>query len=201
MDAVEYVNKIAYDFEDSLQYLNSSLKITEKNNLEILKVKVSILTLGTYIENRTYDLIVQILNRSKDDILSEFLINQALNRKFHTMFDFKSLNIKKFLKLFGQPFSDYICSMISDDEEFSRSIECFMLISSKRNILAHDNFYISSIDFTFDEIINKAKYINIFFLKFLEYAEKYINNSSFASTSIKKGIIGTVPLETENSLL
>lgn len=176
----ELINKIDLDFLDSKIFLEQNFKVSEKNSLEVLQTKVSILTLGTYIENRTYQVILEFLNKNNEVLLQEFLNNQALSRKFHTMFDFKSNNLNNFFRLFGNDFSDFMKNKVKTDDEFKDSISAFLNICIKRNVLAHENFYLTSIDLTLDEVYSKAEKIELFFKKFQEYSFEFSKENTSA---------------------
>ncbi|XDD45246.1 HEPN domain-containing protein [Leptospira sp. WS39.C2] len=176
----ELIQKIDSDFSDSKEFLEQNYKVSERNNLEVLQTKVSILTLGTYVENRTYEIIQEFLNSHKDSLLYEFLENHALNRKFHTMFDFRSNNLNKFFGLFGDEFCDFMKTKTKIDEDFKNSISAFLEICVKRNTLAHENFYLTSIDLTLEEVYKKAENIELFYQKFQVYSAEFQTKNTSA---------------------
>ena len=72
--------------------------------------------------------------------LVQFVENKALERQYHTFFEWKRQNANKFFGLFGESFKESMQSVLQSDSDLRSSIFSFMEVGRERNRLVHENF-------------------------------------------------------------
>lgn len=148
------------EYDSLSNYLSDNKEISLLNDLSKSYRKILLLSASSYFEFQ----ITQILSdfaRSKsnhDDRLINFLVKQAISKKYHTLFTWgETDNLDKpqktantFFRLFGDNFKIEIEKELKHSNEESQeeknekirikeSIEAFLEIGHHRNILVHSN--------------------------------------------------------------
>ena len=81
------------------------------------------------------------------------LIKQkAVERQYHTYFDWERRNANKFFSHFGEEFSKRCKEQVKERDDLGEAISAFIELGEMRNKLAHLNFAQFPIDKTSDEI-------------------------------------------------
>jgi hypothetical protein len=123
---------------------------------ETIAAKSLLLAAASYFEKAILDLIKNHAgNMSNSKAIVSFIDRQALNRKYHMLFDWESNNINKFIRLFGSNFNDFMTPKLTE-ENVKNAVKEFMFIGQTRNDLAHNNFSEYSMQLTLEDI--KTKY-------------------------------------------
>lgn len=126
------------------------------NSLSEFDSKVMLLCSASYFERKVCDEIRHFFREySSRETMHIFVHNQAVNRKYHTLFDWKASNTNKFFKLFGKSFNDRMNSVIKENPEYQQGMKDFMDLGSKRNQLVHENYATFNLDYTAEEIYQK----------------------------------------------
>lgn len=87
-----------------------------------------------------------------------FLIEKkAIERQYHTWFNWESSNANTFFKMFGPRFKDYADRLIKEDDDLHESIKAFMEIGRERNKLVHQDFADFQMNKTSSEVYNRYK--------------------------------------------
>lgn len=112
--------------------------------------KVLLLSCGSFFEAELTKQLKEYCKTASNgnSRLESFIVKQALNQKYHTLFDWGEIgdptrphkNINKFSSLFGKEFKDKIEMFQKNDESVAESIKAFLEIGHIRNILVHSNF-------------------------------------------------------------
>lgn len=84
-----------------------------------------------------------------------FVEKQAVNRKYHTMFDWSTSNANRFFSLFGNEFLIHMKKVMEEDQSIKVGMKDFMDLGSKRNQLVHENYATFNLDYTAQEIYQK----------------------------------------------
>lgn len=122
---------------------------------ESIAAKSFILAAASYFEKAVCDLLVKHAeNMSKSTTLVSFLDKQALNRKYHTLFNWEAANINKFLRLFGNDFFEFMGPKLAEDKIRTAAKE-FLFLGQTRNELVHNNFSEYSLQITTEDIKGK----------------------------------------------
>lgn len=120
--------------------------------------KVLILSCGSYFEEQVTKILKKYAYKcsSGDDKLVNFIYNQAIAGKYHTLFDWGKQNdpdspkktANRFYSLFGVEFAEEVKTELkSETTRFGNKSECinqaitaFLELGHLRNILVHNNF-------------------------------------------------------------
>jgi len=127
--------------------------------------KILVLSIGSYFENQISGSIEVLVRTSNSERIISLVKNKAIERQYHTYFDWNGKNPNSFLGLLGASFKEKINSEIKKDSTLSDGCEAFLKLGQKRNILAHENFADASLDWTLEEI----KYLYFSALKFVSF--------------------------------
>ena len=139
-----------------------------------------IIAVASYCETRLTATMKKIYEeRTGSTILSEFVHKQALDKKFHTLFDWKTKDnyakgAHRFYSMFGKNFADHIKKQSENDQEFKMSQKAFVEIGALRNELAHKGSITSS--YTVADALNLFEKAKVFFVKFFEQLEPQCSN-------------------------
>ena len=93
------------------------------------------------------------VTRQNQAIVS-FLDNKAINRQYHTYFNWNENNANQFWGLFGKDFKDKAVSRVKEQNLLDAQ-SAFLSIGRSRNQLVHQNFAEAQINDTFEEIYSK----------------------------------------------
>lgn len=117
--------------------------------------KILLLSCASYYERQITQIIKDfIVLKTEDDRIISFVNNKAINRQYHTYFQWEQTNnINHFLGLFGTEFKKVISEEIKSSDELSKQISSFLEIGAERNKMIHQNFLEYQLEKTFDEIV------------------------------------------------
>ncbi|OSI11044.1 hypothetical protein BWD07_10045, partial [Neisseria canis] len=76
----------------------------------------------------------------EQELLSCFLKKQALNRKYHTLFQWESSNANAFFALFGDNFKNNFSAKLRDNSQYKEGEGHFLFLGNKRNEIVHQGF-------------------------------------------------------------
>ncbi|MHB1665430.1 MAG: HEPN domain-containing protein [bacterium] len=158
--ARDVIYKIYKNYKENSKFLDDNKNISLLTDYIDNLSKTLLLCIASYFEEEIKAIVHKALNADNKLILKEFLENKALDRQFHTFFDWKANNANKFFKYFGSEFSCYMTSKVENDEDkinLKLAIKDFIEIGSQRNQLVHGNYATFSNSYTVDEIYNKYK--------------------------------------------
>lgn len=106
----------------------------------------------TTISKAVYDF-AGLRSRGNPELVA-LVNNKAIQRQYHTLFDWDSNNANKFLRLFGESFKQKARLLIQEKSLADAEI-AFMTIGRERNILVHQNYIEAQVNNTFEEIFEK----------------------------------------------
>lgn len=89
--------------------------------------------------------------------LDELVRQKAIERQYHTYFDWKANNANKFLRLFGDGFRKHTNDLCKTQDGMDGAIRAFMEIGRERNRLAHQDFGSYTLEKTMPEIYEAYK--------------------------------------------
>ena len=125
-------------------------------SFEQLAAKTLVLCAASYFERQICSMLLEVAGATGTTVVFRTFINkQALERRFHSMFNWNSANANAFFGLFGPDVKDWMADLIAADDALVRAVREFMFINSQRNRLVHENFAAMSIDVTLEEVWQK----------------------------------------------
>jgi len=137
---VSVVDKLHSEFQTLVSVLEGasepSLRITADDCFR----KVLLLSAASYFERMVLDAVVTLVTEtSRHDCVISFVRFRALERQYHTLFNWKDNNANQFFGLFGEPFKLAMKERLKTDNELDEAIRAFMEIGRERNRLIHQD--------------------------------------------------------------
>ena len=140
-----------FDQYDSIKQAIGSSNPSELSALDAQYRKIAVLSCASYLEADTVHAFKAYFV-AQGTALGEFVRIYAIERKFHTWFDWEKATPDKFFKSWGAVcLEDYKEKMLSDGD-FDACMRSFMVLVSARNQLVHNNLAEVVSDLTFDEV-------------------------------------------------
>lgn len=147
-----------------VDYLEEHGEVTFASDLRELQAKVILLAAASYFEDEVKSCILEFFtNASKGHgMVYEFVRKRALERQYHTLFDWDAKNVNVFWQLFGSEFRKYAENRLKADANLSEGAGAFVRIGSWRNSLVHNNYASFTLDSTAAEIYESYKKALVF---------------------------------------
>lgn len=132
--------------------LSDSGDLSIISNFESLSAKSLLLASASHFERRVTELLIDTAKSLGNNVvIAEFVKNQALSRKYHTMFDWDSTNLNKFFALFGISAKDQL-ALEASKSPLKDCVAAFIFINSERNRLVHLDYASFTLNTTTDEV-------------------------------------------------
>ncbi|MGW3713603.1 HEPN domain-containing protein [Streptomyces albogriseolus] len=93
-----------------------------------------------------------VADSSSGDRISFLVERKAINRQYHTYFDWPKQKAGTFWSLFGPEFKKAVEAKISEQEDLSAGLKAFLEVGSVRNNLVHNNYADVTISYTLNEV-------------------------------------------------
>jgi hypothetical protein len=147
------VERIRGELLSLREIVGRSKSLSDVNAFESLAAKTLLLAAASFFEKKICEAILACAkNTGTHDIFANFIEKQALERKFHSMFQWEATNINRFLALFGTENKKIMEDEIKVSEQLSSAMNDFIYINSQRNLLVHNNFAAFNLDAAMDDI-------------------------------------------------
>ena len=148
-----HVDRLYEDFDAVMEYLRTEQPSFHLAVEESLR-KGLLLAAASYFERRVTEILVEFVSESagRNEQLVEFVRRQALNRRYHTLFNWGSANVNGFWGLFGQSFRSSMTERVRRDPKLQDGIRAFLELGNDRNRLVHEDFGSFSLEKTSREI-------------------------------------------------
>jgi hypothetical protein len=171
---------------EAIEIISSANEISIASDVDNKLKKHLIMAAASYFETEVRGAIenlVTVASGSNPAIIA--LVKQkALERQYHTYFDWERRNANRFFGHFGEKFSNKCKEEVKAQEELGESISAFIELGEMRNKLAHLNFAQFPFDKTSEEIYSLYQKA----LQFLEYIKKSLNEASAFETRAKEAL-------------
>jgi hypothetical protein len=158
------IDKIYYDYSILLNYLETNEEISLRNDADNNFKKVLLLSTASFFEHKITEILLDFINESSNNnfLIYSFAKKKAVDRQYHTYFDWKNKSANPFFALFGVDFKKDIEKEMKINEALKKSVRDFMEIGYIRNELVHENFANFSLDKTANEIYDLYESATIF---------------------------------------
>lgn len=161
-----------------LAYLLEKDQISFRSDADNNFRKIFLLYIASYFEAELRDALVEFMNEEANELISSFVKNKAIERQYHTYFDWEANNANRFFKLFGSRFSDFMKAEVKKDAKLDTAIKAFLELGQTRNCLVHENSATFPLEKTTEELYELYKkalfFVEIFPQKLRDYSK---NNS------------------------
>jgi RiboL-PSP-HEPN len=152
MTVVTDIERLHLEIIEIRERLSGSSDMSVVANFESLSAKGLLLAAASHFERRVTDLLIETAKSlGNNEVIAEFIKNQALSRKYHTMFDWDSANLNKFFGLFGTSAKNQLTKETSD-LPLKDCVAAFIFINSERNRLVHRDYASFTLNTTTDEV-------------------------------------------------
>jgi hypothetical protein len=148
-----HIEALKREYEDLVKYLSEanqpSFIFEVQNNYR----KALILSAASYFEATIINIIcayVRVKTNSDEKVI-ELVKSKALNRQYHSLFNWEAANANRFFSFFGDETKQQARTMIGDGT-LKDAEEAFMSIGRERNKLVHQNYVEAIISSTFEEL-------------------------------------------------
>jgi hypothetical protein len=150
------VDRLHAEYSDLLRLLEESGEISLRSTADDNFRKSLLLCAASYFEHQiTEDVLNYVREVSNSNSLITFFVhNKAIVRKYHEWFDWNERNANQFFGLFGNDFRIYMKDLVKQKEELQESIIAFLELGRERNRLVHQNYGNFTIEKTSEEIKN-----------------------------------------------
>jgi hypothetical protein len=158
-----------------LAYLNKSGEISLASTVNESFPKALVLSAASYFESFIQDAIVRVVAECTGpaNALLEFVKNKAIERQYHTYFQWDRSNANSFFGLFGSEFRDFMVAQVKASPQLASSIAAFLELGNIRNQLVHQNFAVFPLQKTAEEIFGLYETALLFVQAFPEQLEQY----------------------------
>jgi len=148
------IDKIYEDYLVLLNHLEINKEISLRNDADNNFKKVLILSIASFFEHKITEVLLEFINKKSNSnyLIYSFTKKKAIDRQYHTYFDWKNKNANPFFALFGDDFKKTIEIDMKENSTLKKSVKDFLEIGSIRNQLVHENFANYSLDKTAKEI-------------------------------------------------
>ena len=148
------VARLYAEFRALVQMLEAGGEPSLRNTAEDCFRKALLLSAASYFETVVLNILINFTSQlsAGNEQLIEFVKRQALNRRYHTLFDWDSNSANKFLSLFGDTFRTTVEARVKTDDGLAESIRAFLEMGRERNRLVHQDFGNFALEKTTDEI-------------------------------------------------
>ena len=150
---IDIIERKYNDFKEIIDYLEKNKEISLKNIADNDLKKNLLLSAASYFEDLIKEIILNFVeNNSNKQIIKSFVKNKAVERQYHTYFDWKAKNANRFFSLFGEEFKMQAEIDIKNDINLKKFIQDFLELGNLRNEIVHENFTVFPIEKTAEEI-------------------------------------------------
>jgi len=176
------VDRLHSEFRQLIEELGNT-QISLRTTLEEVFQKSLLLAAASYFERRVKEDIIDFMYRTSGnvDLVSEFIRNKAVERQYHTFFQWEARNANAFFGLFGEEFKNYMAQTVSNDQAYQEAILAFLELGRERNRLVHQDFGAFPLEKTTDEIFDLYRKALTFVDHLQSHFEAYVESRRSSS--------------------
>ena len=173
------VDRLHGEFSEILDFLKQGHEISLHNVADENLKKTLLIASASYFEQRLTEEVNRFVEdvTAKDHVLTHLVYNKAVDRQYHSWFDWKARNANQFFVLFGTDCKNYMKTEVDKDEDLKSSIRAFLEIGLERNRLAHQDFGSYSLEKQSEEVYELHKTAMRFVEWFPSAIRKFSNDA------------------------
>jgi hypothetical protein len=148
------IDAMYQDFAALISILDKAGEISLRSMIDSTFKKTLALSAASFFEDEIKKILLALIaDRSANDkLISNFLRNKAIERQYHSYFDWDGNNANSFFGLFGEDFRDSAKQDVKANPALAEAVKAFLTLGNTRNELAHLNFASFALDSTAAEI-------------------------------------------------
>lgn len=169
------IDELYKDAKEAIDKLDKPEDISLKLSMQQFLSKALLLSVASHFEMRLKKIVIDFANEKShgSPSINSLISKKAVERQFHTWFDWKTSSVTPFFSLFGAEFREVMREKILTSEELKDSISSFMETCGERNNIIHQDFISYEFKKTLDEVY-KSYQNSMLFLETLKAELKNI---------------------------
>ncbi len=148
------IERLYYENKLVVSKLLTAGEISLVTTLDDILRKTLLLAAASYFEHTICEAIINYVSEIADyDTAVISLVKiKAIERQYHTFFDWNSPNANAFFSHFGEKYKLYAKESVDNDPDLKESVRAFLELGNLRNQLVHQNYANFPLEKTSDEI-------------------------------------------------
>lgn len=149
------IQQLIKNHREIYNYLLNLGEVSFANDIDLYYKKILVFSCASLFENLICNEIYDVAKNKSPMPIAEFIRNKAIERQYHTYFNWKECktsSINGFLGLWGDDFKTTFANKIKSDIKLNKGVIAFIKIGNERNLMAHENFIEYSPAMTFAEV-------------------------------------------------
>ena len=178
------------DHQELMEYLRADSQVQFLVRAEESFSKTLLIAIASYFEVRLCEAIVGLYGDVRDggNVLVQFVVKQAVDRKFSQMFDWGSSNqparnANRFYSLFGMDFSNHMKSRVRNDRDLEEAVQAFLEIGNLRNQMVHGNYADFQLGKNVEEVYSLYEKARYFVGEFPVAVQDFVTKASTGAAS------------------
>jgi hypothetical protein len=154
MPRTSIIDRIYQDNLDLLTFLQEKNEPSFMVQFDTVFTKTLLLSAASYFEHEICRMVQAFIEykAQNDECVIAIVKQKAIERQYHTYFDWNGKNANKFFSLFGSTFKEKRLQDIKDNPDLQSAIKSFLELGNERNKLVHQNFADCTIEKTAEEV-------------------------------------------------
>lgn len=164
----EAIERLCEEHDELIKHLLATGKITWMSRADDQFAKALLIAVASRFEARLTDCVVEVFESAtgRSDALVSFVRKEAVERRYHTWFDWNAKNANSFFRSFGEEFKNAMEAKVKNDPDLDDAVKAFLELGRLRNELAHEDYVTFSIPKTPREVLDRyhdaARFTNWF---------------------------------------
>ncbi len=183
--ATTIIDRIYAEHSTLAKHLLDSNEPSLLNSVDEGFRKTLVLSVASYFEVKVREiLLAYVQERSAGDELTvAFLKNKAIERQYHTYFNWSDKNANQFFGLLGPAFKSRMQTVVKGDQALDQAIKAFLELGDLRNNLVHRDYATLPMEKTVEEIFELYKSA----LHFVDLLPHHLRGSAIPSGQAEEG--------------
>ncbi|PHM06549.1 HEPN domain-containing protein, partial [Nostoc sp. 'Peltigera malacea cyanobiont' DB3992] len=158
------VDRIYQDNLDLLKFLEDKNEPSFMVQFNTVFTKTLLLSAASYFEHEICRMVQTFIEykTQNDECIVSIVKQKAIERQYHTYFDWEGRNANKFFSLFGKTFKENRLKDVKEDTNLDSAIKSFLELGNERNKLVHQNFADCTIEKTAEEVYKLYQQATLF---------------------------------------
>ncbi len=160
---ITVVDRLYSGFQEIVESLEQN-EVSLRSTAEEAFTKNLLLAAASYFEHVVKAQILDLVRKhgGENEMIIAFVRNKAIERQFHTYFEWNKRNANSFFGYFGEGFKSYMVKRVESDRAYEESVRAFLELGNERNRLVHQDFGSFRLQKTTREVFELYKTASLF---------------------------------------
>lgn len=138
-------------------HLQDAGELSYSTTLELTFPKVMLLAAASNLEEQVKSAVTNFVRQKAggSEEVVNFLRNKAIERQYHTFFQWDGKNANQFFAFFGDNFKERMKDIVNGDSELGQSIRDFLDLGNARNSLVHGDYAVAATDKSARDVLSQ----------------------------------------------